>query len=435
VTALAAVTTRSPRLDETLVEARTAGGMPVVVVPKPGYLKSVALLTVSYGAVDQVFALPGEPAPTATPAGVAHFLEHKLFEDQAGDIFDQFARIGAQANAYTGHHETGYYFSTTERFFDALELLLDFPTDPFFTVEAIEKERAVIAQEIRMVEDDADARGHRALLRALYHRHPVKDEVAGTEASIGQIDKAMLERCHRAFYRPSDLLLVVVGDLDPAQVLARAEANEVRRTKERGAPLEGPVARAGVDEPPGVLATTAAEAMPVSAPRVLVGWKVDPPPLGPPLLRRTVETLLLLELAFGRSSAFYEQHYASGLIDGSFSHAWDAGRSGYAYVLAGGETPDPDGLVAALDARIAQVRRDGLAEADFARLRAKAYGQFVRSWNGVEQIAGQVATARSQGWDVFGYPALVESIRLEDVLARAADLDAGRRAVSVVRPA
>jgi predicted Zn-dependent peptidase len=440
------VTTRSARLDEALVSSTLEDGLPVVVVPKPGYLKSVALLTVAYGAVDVDFTAPGESGVVKTPAGVAHFLEHKLFEDQAGDVFDQFARLGASANAYTSLHETGYHFATSERFERCLDLLLDFVTDPFFTQEQIEKERAVIAQEIRMSEDDADSRGHRALLRALYHAHPVKEEVAGTVESIAAIDKAQLERCHRAFYRPSNMLLVVAGDLDPEAVFAQVEAGNARRTLERAAALEaagaaplpalagGAGKRVLAPEPAMPRTDHAEERMPVSLPRLLLGWKADPPPSGPALLERTLETLVLLELLFGRSSAFFETHYKSGLIDGSFSHAWDAGRSGYAYALVGGETHEPERLAEAVEARLAEARAGDLDAKDVERLRAKAYGQFVRSWNGVDQVAAQVSTAHTQGWDLFRYLELVEQVTLDRVVERLKTFDRSRRASSIVRP-
>lgn len=428
----------SQRLDEALHEATLDDGLPVVVVPKPGYLKSVALLTTRYGAVDQTFTLPGEAAARVTPAGIAHFLEHKLFEDQAGDVFDQFARVGAAANAYTTHHETGYYFATSERFWRCMDLLLDFVTDPYFTQEQIEKERQVIAQEIRMYLDDPGSRAHQNLLRGLYHRHPVREEIPGTLASIQQIDKPLLELCHRAFYRPQDMLLVVAGDLDPREVLERLETSAAARRERRGqaAPQPGAgVTRADVDEPTSVVEARVDEAQPVASPRVLIGWKDSPVAPGQALLRRSLEQGLLLELLFGRSTAFYEAHYAAGLLDGSFSHGWSGGRSGYAHAVVGGETRDPDAFVAAVAARVREARAQGLDRDDFARLRNRAYGSFVRSWNGVEQVVSQVTSARLNGWDVLGYVEAVEAVKLGELEAGLELLlDDAKRVVSVVRP-
>lgn len=424
----------SQRLDEALHEATLDDGLPVVVVPKPGYLKSVALLTTRYGAVDQAFRLGGELR--RTPAGIAHFLEHKLFEDQAGDVFDQFARVGAAANAYTTHHETGYYFATSERFPECLDLLLDFVTDPYFTQEQIEKERQVIAQEIRMYLDDPDARAHQNLLRALYHRHPVREEVPGTLESIQAIDKGLLELCHGAFYRPEDMLLVVSGDLAPQDVFAQLEASAARRRERRAAPpAAGAPERLDVDEPPGVVEAAIEERQPVASPRVLVGWKDAPAAAGADLLRRSLVQGLLLELLYGRSTAFYEAHYASGLIDGSFSHGWMGGRSGYAYSVVGGETKDPDAFVAAVLDRAREARQGGLDRDDFARMRNRAYGSFVRSWNSVEQVVSQVTSARLNGWDVLAYVEAVEAVGLADLEA-GLDLllDPARRVVSIVRP-
>lgn len=427
----------SERLDEALHSAVLDDGLPVVVVPKPGYRKAVALLTTDYGAVDQVFTPPGEAAPRATPAGIAHFLEHKLFEDQAGDVFDKFARVGAAANAYTTHHETGYYFATSERFWECLDLLLEFVTDPFFTQEQIEKERQVIAQEIQMYLDDVDSRAHANLLRALYHRHPVREEIPGSLESIQQIDKPLLELCHRAFYRPERMKLVVSGDLDPREVFARLEAAAAARRERRGEALPAPggPARAPVDEPAAIVSARTDERLSVASPRVLMGWKDAPVEKGPTLLRRSLEHGLLLELLFGRSTAFYETHYASGLLDGSFSHAWSGGRSGYAYAVVGGETKDPDAFLEAVSRRVVEARERGLDRDDFGRMRNRAYGSFVRSWNAVEQIVSQVTSARLNGWDVLSYVETVEQITLDDLHARLELLlDDTRRAVSIVRP-
>ncbi len=428
----AVTTRRAPRLDEVEVAATLEGGLSVVVVPKPGYLKATALLVVDYGAVDRTLPAGADAGPgERSPEGVAHFLEHKLFEDEAGDVFDRFARLGASANAYTSHHETGYYFSTGARFLECLDLLLGFVSDAWMTDEQVEKERKVIAQEIRMVEDDPDARAHRALLRALYRDHPIRDEVAGTVASIAAIDRGVLQRCHRAFYRPGRMTLVCAGDLDPAAVVARAAAHEGLRRLEPGAPPPRP--RFG--EPEGVVSARVEEQADVGNPRVLVGYKDAPAPPGAPALRRTLESALALELLFGRSSPFYERHYATGLLDGTFSPGYGAGRSGYACTLIGGETPDPDGLVAAIAARVDEARAQGFDPADFARLRNKAYGQFVRGFNAVDQVVSHVAQARLQGWDLFSYLDVVEAIGLDDVARRLETaFDPARRAVSVVRP-
>ncbi|MBI3725955.1 insulinase family protein [bacterium] len=205
----------SPRLKETVVSARLEDGLPVFVSPRPGFLKGFAIVATGYGSLDNEFVPLGEQKMTRFPEGIAHFLEHKLFEDEAGDVFDEFARLGASANAFTSHAITAYHFSASEKFQECLDLLLDFVSDPYFTEESIEKERKVIAQEIRMYDDLPDQRGHLSLLKALYHHHPIREDIPGTVQSIQKITKAQLEACYRTFYRPENMVCFVTADVDP----------------------------------------------------------------------------------------------------------------------------------------------------------------------------------------------------------------------------
>ncbi len=427
---------RGERVDEDIHQAVLDDGMPVRVIPKPGYQKKFAVLVADYGSIDTAFVAPGEDAPSRCPEGVAHFLEHKLFEDEAGDVFDQFARYGASANAYTSYTETAYHFTAAEHFEECLELLLDFVARPFFTEEQIEKERRVIAQEIRMYEDSPGAAGHLALLQALYHEHPVRLDIPGTVASIAEIDKALLERCHRAFYRPDNMLLVVSGDVDPAAVFAQAEANAARRYGDAGPPPPGaPIRRVAAQEPSSVRGRRTERRMAVSLPRLLVGAKLAPVAPGVAQVRFQREVGFLLDLLFGRSSRFFETHCATGLIDDTFGASIDLGRGGFAHLVIGGESPEPDRLVEALDAEVARAAADGLDEQDFLRLRNKAWGRYIRSFNALEAVASGEADAALQGWDILRYLELLESITLADVQAHLGPLfDPEQRAVSLVLP-
>lgn len=429
---MSVVVRQSPRLEEAVHERTLDDGLRVHVIPKPGYQSSFAILLADYGSIDNVFWVPGEEAPREVPAGIAHFLEHKLFEDEAGDVFDQFARLGASANAYTYYGETAYHFSTSDAFERCLELLLEFVTTPYFTDEQIEKERKVIAQEIRLYEDAPDLKAHLNLLRCLYHRHPIREDITGSLESIARIDRELLQLCHRTFYRPDNLLLVACGDLDPARVFdLAARGAEARAAR---ANLAVPLRRALPSEPLGVASPRACERMSVSSPRVLLGFKDRPAPFGPPRLRAARELGFALELVFGRSSAFFERHCASGLIDDTFSASYSTGRGDYAHAVLGGETPDPEGLVAACLEELVAARAHGLDANDFRRLRNSSYGRFLRGFNSVEQVACGEADATLQGWDLLAYPELLEAISLDDVEARLRALDLEAHAVSLVRP-
>ncbi|MGE0712920.1 MAG: M16 family metallopeptidase [Planctomycetota bacterium] len=422
----------SERIDERVHEGVTDAGLRVRVIPKPGYLKSFAVLVADYGSIDTDFEPAGGGPAVHGPAGVAHFLEHKLFQTEDGDAFSLFARYGASANAYTSYTQTAYHFGTSTDFYPCLDLLLDFVSVPYFTPEAIEKERKVIAQEIRMYEDSPDAVGHLELLRALYRTHPIREDITGTVESIAAIDGDVLRRCHGTFYHPENMLLAVSGDLDPSEVFARVEANAARRGPTSAAP---PARRLLAEEPPEVTATRVERQMAVSMPRVLIGSKERALGLGPELIRGHRETAFVLDLLFGRSSAFFEEHCSSGLIDDTFQAGFSVGRGGYAHLMLGGETPDPDGLVAAIDRTIEVARADGLPRDDFARLRDKAWGRFVRSFNSAQGVALGEADSALEHWDLFAYLDLLASITPEALESRLAGLLAPeRRAVSIVRP-
>jgi predicted Zn-dependent peptidase len=424
---------RSDRLDEEVHESTTSDGLPVHVIPRPGYQSKFAILVADYGSVDNTFVPAGADETHTAPCGVAHFLEHKLFEDEAGDVFSRFAQHGASANAYTYYTETAYHFSASESFDECLKLLLDFVTTPFFTEKEIEKERKVIAQEIGMYEDSPDQRAHLNLMRCLFAAHPLRDDIAGTKESIELIDKPLLELCHKTFYRPDNMLLVVSGDLAPSRILDLVEAGASERSQRYG-DLDAPLRRVVPAELPMVHEARADAQMKVALPKLLVGYKDEPVEHGTPRLKRARATGFLGELLFGRASAFFETHCASGLIDDTFSYSYHAGRSGYAYVVLGGESPDPEGVIAAIEANIARAQTEGLDPADFARLRNKAYGRFLRAFNSVEQVACGEADATLQGWDLLAYLDLLESLSLDEVQDRLAVFDPARRAVSVVRP-
>lgn len=424
------------RMRESIFAARLEDGLPVFIASRPGFLKGFAIVATSYGSLDNEFVPVGAQKMTRFPEGIAHFLEHKLFEDQAGDVFDQFARLGASANAFTSHAVTAYHYSAAETFYECLDLLLDFVADPYFTEESIEKERKVIAQEIRMYDDLPDQRGHLNLLKALYHSHPIREDIPGTVASIQQITKAQLESCYHTFYRPENMVLCVAADVDPKECLERIARNAAQRLQKYGPPKKGPIVRAPIAEPRGVKAKRIEEKSSVSRPHVWIGWKGQPEPRGERFIRKEFEVAFLLDLLLGRSTEFYEKHYESGLLDGTFGASYVTERDDHAYLVIEGETDDPDALVRAVDERLAEARAKGLSADDFARIRSKAFGRFLRSFNSLEYVGTGYAEAYFQGWDFLRYLDILEPVAMSDLLARLDDVfpDEGK-AISIVRPA
>ena len=210
------------RIGESVYRETLPNGLQICVVPKPGYAKRYAFFATRYGGMDIRFQLDGKWLDT--PAGIAHYLEHKMFDTQEGNVLQELAKNGAHDNAFTSSAVTAYYVECTEKFYENLRILLSFVSVPYFTQESVEKEQGIIAQEIRMVEDDPDWRVYANLMECLYQESPVRFPVAGTVESIRQITPQTLYDCHRAFYTPSNMILVCVGSMDPDQVAAEAEA-------------------------------------------------------------------------------------------------------------------------------------------------------------------------------------------------------------------
>ncbi len=424
---------RSDWLGEEIRGARLANGLSAYVLKKPGFHKKYAILATRYGSIDNEFQAADEPAPARVPAGIAHFLEHKLFEEEGGTAFDRFSKNGAYCNAFTSYTTTAYLFSCTDLFAENLDLLVDFVGNPYFTQAAIDREREIIAQEIRMYEDSADWRAFQSLLEALYHKHPVRVDITGTVESIGEITKAALERCYRTFYSPRNMVLFAAGDLDPDAVFDLAERSFVRRRYGDGG--GGEPRRVVPDEPAGVHEREVKRRLDVSQPRVLVGWKDSAVgTTGRELLRKDVELAFAIELVFGRSSEFYQRCYESGLIDSSFSASY-TGERDHGYTVVGGETEDPARLRAAVHAAMAQARDGGFAEEDFRRIKNKATGKFLRNFNSLEFVASSFIQGHFLDIDLFEFLPTVEAVTPDAVRARIAEhFVEDRSASSIVEP-
>jgi predicted Zn-dependent peptidase len=419
------------RLRHTVIRDVVPGGLTVILVPKPGFQQVFAALGTRYGSIDREFRITGEPEFHVVPDGIAHFLEHKMFESPEGDVFSEFARRGASANAFTTFDHTTYLFSSTEQTLENLDTLLDFVQSPYFTAESVEKEKGIIAQEIRMYDDSPERRGFFELLRALYHAHPVRIEIAGTVDSIQQIDKDLLYLCYRTFYHPSNMALVVVGGFDPDAVLERVAANQSGKSFDVPPRIE----RRYPDEPPSVASPRAEVALSVSQPYVLVGWKDDKTGLmGRELLRQEVLTGVLLDALFGRSSDLYQRWIDAGMIDEHFSWEYEVTPS-YGHSVIGGTIPDPDRWLSELDSALDSVLESGLEPEVFERCRRKAIGRFITSVDNPQFIGRGILGYGFKQADLFETVAELESITLEEANARLrTHLDRSRRAVSIVRP-
>jgi len=394
------------RLGETLYTGTLENGLTVYVIPKPGYEKKYAFFAASYGGADRRFQLDGTWQDT--PAGIAHFLEHKLFDTESGNALADLAANGAQPNAFTSSELTAYYFECTDGFEENLKTLLDFVSTPYFTAESVAKEQGIIGQEINMIEDHPGHAVYYNLLKGLYGSHPVRDSIAGTVESIGEITAQTLYDLHRAFYRPSNMVLCAVGDIDPDQVLETARALLSADYHEPPTKDYGPADTAPVIKPRTEVSMT------VSQPMFLIGTRVPPAEKGESYLRGELTGHLALQYLVGPSAPLYIRLYGEGLISNDFACGFLAGR-GHAFTTFGGESRDPDKVLAEIKAEVKTVLADGLDETRFARLKKAASGKLIRSLDDVESLCYGQTESHFHGANLLDQPAMLETITAADV--------------------
>ena len=395
------------RIGEEVFRATLPNGLPVYIVPKKGFSRKYALFATRYGGMDMRFEKDGQWLDT--PAGIAHYLEHKMFDTEEGNALQELAKNGAEPNAFTSNAITCYYFDATEKFYESLEILLSFVSVPYFTDESVQKEQGIIAQEIGMIEDNPEWQVYKQLMQALYHTSPARTPVAGSVESISHITAQTLYDCHKAFYTPANMCLVVVGDVKPERIIA--SANQILPAK------SGPLIRRdyGAEE-----ALTAAEhfvsaAMEVSMPTFLVGFKCPPQHGGEQQHRFTAIGELACDVLMGESSPLYARLYAEGLINGSFGAAFDL-LPGASYVYAGGDSKDPQAVAEAILAEAQQLVSQGMDGDYYRRVVNANFGAALKALNSFESIAVSMAEGCFQGYDPYRFPEVYDSITVEDVL-------------------
>lgn len=393
-------------LGETVYRETLPNGLELRVVPKPEHAKKYAFFATRYGGMDTRFQLNGQWLDT--PAGIAHYLEHKMFDTEEGNALQELAKNGAEPNAFTSNAMTGYYFDSTDHFDENLEILLSFVSIPYFTEESVAKEQGIIGQEIRMIEDNPDWQIYVRLLRSLYSANTVRTSIAGTVESISHITAETLYDCHKAFYAPSNMILTVVGGVDPVRVSDLAR----RVLPKEGGPV---IPRDYGQEPETVAQREARLSMEVSSPQFLTGFKCRPIPEGEGQLRAMVLGDMACDLLFGESSPLYQRLYSQGLINSSFGGDFDL-LPGAAYLYAGGESKDPRAVAAALQEEADRLVREGVDDGLFQRTLRANFGSSLRGLNSFENIAVSLTEGCFGGYDPFRFPQVFDSIRQEDVL-------------------
>ena len=395
------------RIGEEAFHTTLPNGLPVYIVPKKDFLRKYALFATRYGGMDMRFEKDGQWLDT--PAGIAHYLEHKMFDTEDGNALQELAKNGAEPNAFTSNAITCYYFDATDKFYESLEILLSFVSIPYFTDESVQKEQGIIGQEIGMIEDNPEWQVYKQLMQALYHTSPARTPVAGSVESISHITAQTLYDCHKAFYTPANMCLVVVGDVKPERIIA--SANQILPAK------SGPLIRRdyGAEEELTAAEHFVSAAMEVSMPTFLVGFKCPPQHGGEQQHRFTAIGELACDVLMGESSPLYARLYAEGLINGSFGAAFDL-LPGASYVYAGGDSKDPQAVAEAILAEARRLVSEGVDGDYYRRVVNANFGAALKALNSFESIAVSMAEGCFQGYDPYRFPEVYDSITVEDVL-------------------
>ncbi|AMO84759.1 putative Zn-dependent peptidase [Solibacillus kalamii] len=401
------------QLDETLYYKQLNNGLDVYILPKKGFSKTFVTFTTKYGSIDRTFVPIGETEPVTVPDGIAHFLEHKMFEKEDGDVFQKFSEVGAQANAFTSFTRTAYLFSATDHIYKSTETLLNFVQEPYFTEETVNKEKGIIGQEITMYDDQPDWRLYFGAIENMYHNHPVKIDIAGTIESIDGITAEHLYTCYNTFYHPSNMLLFVIGAVDPVEMMAFIEDNQNKKTFQKPTDLK----RLFDEEPTNVAEKERVLHMDVQKPKVYVGLKAKQVDLsGEEMLKHELAVQIGVECLFGRASSFYTDVYENGLIDESYGYDFSL-ENGYGFALIGSDSEQPEQLAKLIKEKLAQSEQENLfTSEDVERIKRKKIGFFLRALNSIEFIANQFTRYKFNDMNLFDVVPVLETITVEDIV-------------------
>lgn len=395
------------RIREKVYIYEHSSGLKAFVIPKKGYNKIYSTFATYYGSINNTFIAPDEKDETKVPDGIAHFLEHKLFEQKDGSVMDKFSKLGAESNAYTSFTQTVYLFSCTDRFSDNFKLLINFVQHPYLTDESVEKEKGIIGQEIRMYDDNANWRVFFNLLNALYVNHPVKIDIAGTVESISKITKDTLYKCYNTFYHPSNMIIVTVGDVEPESVFNMIQQGiEVKENP-------GKIEKLFPKEPAHHNKKLIEKNLAVAMPQFNMGIKDNSYVSGYDLLKRKVSLEIVLSMLMGRSSVLYNQLYNEGLINQSFGSEASLEES-FGYSAWGGQSKEPKRVSERIIEAIQQMHKNGFGKKSFDRIRKAHEGRFIRSLNSPENISHEFIPLYFKGAYFFEHTRVYEELTIDD---------------------
>ncbi len=391
------------KIKEKLYIEKLQNGLTVMIIPKKDVRKKYVIWGTNYGSNDYKFIVPGENNVTEVPKGVAHFLEHKLFEQENGvNSLDALTALGVNANAYTTNDHTAYLFECTDNFYEALDELMDYVQHPYFTDENVEKEKGIIGQEIMMYDDYPEWKVYLNTLEAMYHNHPVKLDITGTIETISHIDKEILYKCYNTFYNPSNMALVVCGDFNPEELLEEIKKRLIDNK------ANGEIKRIYPEEPESIVKEKIEQNMEVSIPLFTIGIK-DTSKEDNGKVKKHIAMEILLNMIIGKSSNLYKELYDNGNIYSVPSLDYEFSK-GYAHIVISGQSKNPELVYEKIKQEINNIKENGINKEDFDRIKKMIYGDYVKEYNEVADIARMFLADYFKGINSFDYLEEIETI-------------------------
>ncbi|WP_188454328.1 EF-P 5-aminopentanol modification-associated protein YfmH [Virgibacillus oceani] len=396
-------------IDETVFSERFDNGLTVYLLPKPEMSKTYGIFSTNYGSIDQTFVPIAENEQITVPEGVAHFLEHKLFEKEDRDVFADFGKQGAQANAFTSFTKTAYLFTATNHIEKNVETLIDFVQDPYFSEQSVEKEKGIIAQEITMYNDQPDWQAFMGTIKSMFKKHPVMIDIAGTVESIHSITKDDLYTCYNTFYHPENMTLFIAGNFDPDNMMKLIKENQAKKNFAKMDEIK----REFPDEPKEVAMKENKIIMPVSIPKCTIGIKESSEKLsGEEFLCKDLFQNMVLDHYFSKGGSFYQALYDEQLIDASFYFETNLEKN-FGYSLIGGNTSKPEEFTSRIMEMLLSTNRAELTNNEFERMKKKKIGQLLRAMNSLEFISNKFIHYQTVGIEVFELIPAIQSLTLE----------------------
>ena len=384
------------KVKEKLYLEKLENGLTIMIVPKKGIQKKYVIWGTNYGSNDSKFIVPGESKITEVPKGVAHFLEHKMFEQESGiNSLDTLTALGVEANAYTTNDHTAYLFECTENFYPALDELMDYVQHPYFTDENVEKEKGIIGQEIMMYDDYPEWKVYLNTLEAIYHEHPVKLDITGTIETISHIDKEILYKCYNTFYNPANMAMVICGDFEPEKLL---EEIKKRLIKKDG---NGEIKRIYPDEEESIVKPSIEQKMDVSEPLFTIGIK-DKVAEEKEKVKKHLAIEILLNIIIGKSSKLYQDLYNRGIMFVAPGVDYEFSRD-YAHVLITGQSKEPEKVYMEFKNAVKELKQNEIKTEEFERIKKMLYGAFIKEYDEPGDIARMFLADFFKGINSFEY--------------------------------